>query len=374
MKDVYRVLDRFPIPDKGTIYVIKCYANHYISTGDVFFDLWGNSFKVKGIAMIRRDSENRLFDEHIYDLIFELMDGVEIEGNILLKSMEDISFIYCNHPLDPKSVDEDYLEEYQTASQEHECALFSYDELEAGRLKMYGDISGLTIYRGWMMKPELNRTFYQKLEEKGIILINTPEEYEKYHLLPGWYEDFKDETAYSVWEDKGTVESALSLTKELEGSYIVKDYVKSRKHEWYDACFIYDVSDKLSAEKTIRNFIERQGTDLVGGVVLRKFIRLKSIGFHEKSGMPLSEEYRVFVLAGRIMIIDDYWQDNTTINLSDEECQWIQSLSKSIKSNFITMDLARSEDGKLMIMELGDGQVSGLQQIKPNDFYRVLNA
>jgi len=175
MKDVYRVLDRFSVPDKGTIYTIKCYANHYISTGDVFLDLWGNSFKVKAIAMIRRDPESRLFDEHIYDLMFELMDGVEIEGKILLKNIEDISFVFCNHSLDPKSVDEDYEEEYKTASQEHECALFSYEELEAGRLKMCGDISGLTIYRGWMMKPELYRTFYQKLEEKGIVLINTPE-------------------------------------------------------------------------------------------------------------------------------------------------------------------------------------------------------
>ena len=371
MKDVYRVLDRFPIPDRGTIYAIKCYANYYISTGDVFFDLWGNSFKVKAIEMIRMAPG---YDEHIFGLVFELLDGVEVEGDILLKCMEDISFIYCNHPLDPRSVDDDYAEEYQIASQDHECALFSYEELEAGRLKMYGDISGLTIYRGWMMKPELYKSFYQKLEEKGVILINTPEEYEKYHLLPGWYDDFKNDTAYSVWEDQGTVESALSLTKDIEGSCIVKDYVKSRKHEWYDACFILDVSDKPSAEKIIRNFIERQGTDLVGGVVLRKFIRLKSIGFHEKSGMPLSEEYRVYILAGRIMIIDDYWQENSTIELSEEERQWIQSLSKGIKSNFITMDLARSEDGKLMIMELGDGQVSGLQQIKPSDFYKVFNS
>ena len=36
------------------------------------------------------------------------------------------------------------------------------------------------------------------------------------------------------------------------------------------------------------------------------------------------------------------------------------------------MDLARCEDGRLIIMELGDGQVSGLQQIKPAHFYKAL--
>lgn len=72
-------------------------------------------------------------------------------------------------------MDEDYEEEYQAAGVNHACALFSYENLEIGKLSLYGDdISGLTIYRGWMMKPELYWTFYNKLEEKGIILINSP--------------------------------------------------------------------------------------------------------------------------------------------------------------------------------------------------------
>ena len=192
-------------------------------------------------------------------------------------------------------------------------------------------------------------------------------------MLPGWYDDFKDNTAQSVWEDQGTIDSALLLTNNLEGSYIVKDYVKSRKHEWYDACFIKDITDKANAKRVIHNFIERQDSNLVGGVVLRKFEKLRSIGYHEKSGMPISEEYRIFVYAGRVMIIDDYWQADKMIALSNEERLWIEESVKKLKSNFVTMDIARREDGGLIIMELGDGQVSGLQQIKPADFYRAFN-
>lgn len=51
-----------------------------------------------------------------------------------------------------------------------------------------------TIYRGWMMKPEMYSDFYKLLEQKGIYLINTPEEYERYHTLPGWHDDFAEET------------------------------------------------------------------------------------------------------------------------------------------------------------------------------------
>ncbi len=371
MTDIFRIIDQFNITSKGVVYSVINYAHSSICIGDILHDLHGNRFKVKSLELLRYIPNGIRTEDKPIGLMLEYINKVEVQGNILVSNLPDINFIFCSHPLYPRKVDYDYEEEYNAASLEHPCALFSYEDLEMGKLSMYGDdISGLTIYRGWMMKPEMYRSFYDSLMEKGIILINTPEEYERYHTLPGWYDDFKDYTAKSVWEDKGTVDSALLLTQGLEGSYIVKDYVKSRKHEWHDACFIENISDKANAERIIRNFVERQGSNLVGGVVLRQFEKLKSIGFHEKSGMPISEEYRVFVFAEKIMIIDDYWQEDKKISFSDEEMKWIESVVKRLKSNFVTIDIARHEDGSLIIMELGDGQVSGLQQIKPDDFYR----
>ncbi len=348
------------------------YSHTNIRIGDTFYDLHGNRFKLIGIDFIRHIQDEIAIEDLPLALIVELTDGVEAEGDMLVRDIGDISYIFCNHPLYQKRVDEDYEAEFQEAGLDHSCALFSYEDLEKGKLSMYGEeISGLAVYRGWMMKPEMYRSFYEKLQDKGIILINTPEEYERYHMLPGWYNDFADDTVKSVWEDRGTVESAMLMTRGLEGSYVVKDYVKSRKHEWYDACFINNIADKENAERIIRNFIERQGTDLVGGVVLRKLESLKPIGFHEKSEMPISEEYRIFIFAGRIMIIDDYWREDNGVCLTDEEILWIKSLVKKLKSGFVTIDIARRTDGSLVIMELGDGQVSGLQQIKPADFYRA---
>ncbi len=72
------------------------------------------------------------------------------------------------------------------------------------------------------------------------------------------------------------------------------------------------------------------------------------------------------------MIIDDYWQESNDICISEEERSWIEACAKKIRSNFATMDIARCEDGKLIIMELGDGQVSGLQQIKNDNIIEAL--
>lgn len=67
--------------------------------------------------------------------------------------------------------------------------------------------------------------------------------------------------------------------------------------------------------------------------------------------------------------MDDYWREGEVLRFSDEEQKWIEEIACKVKSNFVTMDLARKEDGSLIIMELGDGQVSGIQQINPEHFY-----
>ncbi len=341
--------------------------------GDIYQDLRGNYFKIKGFEMLQEmNSIEVSSDEMSIGVLFELIDGIDVSGNVLVKDVMDVNFLFCNHPLYQRQADEDYQDEYLAARLNHSCALFSYEDLQMGKLSLYGDaISGLTIYRGWMMKPEIYRMFYELLEKKGIILINSPEEYERYHTLPGWYENFEKDTVESYWECEGNVENAINIAKKLDGSYIVKDFVKSRKHEWYDACFIKDVADTDNTAMIITNFANRQGADLNGGIVLRRFEKLKQVGYHDKSGMPISEEYRVFIYAGRILIIDDYWRENETVKFSDEEYQWIESIVRRVKSNFVTVDLARKENGELIIMEFGDGQVSGLQQINSSVFYKA---
>lgn len=175
-------------------------------------------------------------------------------------------------------------------------------------------------------------------------------------MLPEWYSDFEEETAKSVWEEQGSLENALEMAKALEGAYIVKDYVKSRKHEWYDACYIKNIADKNNTSKVIGNFIERQGVSLVGGIVLRKFEHLMQIGFHEKNGMPLSEEYWVFIYAGRILNIQYYWTEKADVKITDEEKHWLEEIAHKVKSNFVTVDIARKANGSLVILSLATGR------------------
>lgn len=226
----------------------------------------------------------------------------------------------------------------------------------------------LVIYRGWMMPPDIYQYLFSQLKESGITMLTSPHQYQHYHLLPNWYPDFNQATIPSYWTTDATLASALSLAQKLpSGAYIVKDYVKSRKYEWNDACYLPNINDVAAVSNVINNFITRQGTNLIGGVVFRKFVSLNQLNTHAGQ-LPLAEEYRLFIWANQIITCDNYWNVSHNVIFSTEEQLWIKQLIQRIDSDFVTLDLARKADGKLIVMELGDGQVSGLQQMNAATF------
>ncbi|BBH22448.1 hypothetical protein Back11_37930 [Paenibacillus baekrokdamisoli] len=67
---------------------------------------------------------------------------------------------------------------------------------------------------------------------------------------------------------------------------MIKDYAKSRKHEWEEACFIPDASNSQHVQYVVRNLIKWQGAELSGDVVFREYVELEPMTKHPKSGMP----------------------------------------------------------------------------------------
>ena len=287
------------------------------------------------------------------------------------------AFLFCSDPLNPNKVDPMYHDEYVAAKLRHECLLVSFEALQNKKLLLKGalsDKSAQVIYRGWMLKPEIYDFLYQALKEENMRLINTPEQYKKYHLLPGWYHDFERYTPESYWTKGTDIDEILKIAQKLSGPYVVKDYVKSLKHYWKDAAYVKDIGDQKEVNRVVTNFIRLQGDQLLDGIVLRKYEPLRFIGYHPESGMPLSEEYRVFVLQNQIININNYWQTDIKKSFTEQEYAWIREVAENISSNFITVDLARKKDGSLIIMEMGDGQVSGLQELSADKFYQSIEA
>jgi hypothetical protein len=233
------------------------------------------------------------------------------------------------------------------------------------------------LYRGWMLSPEHYALLYAGLLERGFQLINDPDAYKHCHYLPEWYPLLEGSTPRSVWLELSSsppdFEQIMTLLKAFGSSpLILKDFVKSRKHEWLEACYIPAASNRDEVVRVVNKFIELQGPELAGGLVFREFIEFENIGVHSKSGMPLTAEFRFFFLDQQPIFWTHYWEEGNYANISFSVDQF-KGLARRIKSRFFTMDVARHKDGNWLVIELGDGQVAGL----PDDadlvsFYQAL--
>jgi len=278
-----------------------------------------------------------------------------------------MNLLYCSEPLNNKTIDSEWKNEYLLAqAQGMQTHLFDYEMLrhEKDIKKALSKINSVTtkelcIYRGWMMPVEIYSMLYHGLLERNLQLINNPYEYKHCYYLPESYALIESMTPKSAWISK--IDSA-DLLKQALSSFdgkpiIIKDYVKSQKHHWFDACYIPDSQDFEHAQKIINKFIELQGDNLEGGLVFREFVELESIGIHSKSKMPLTKEYRIFVLNKKPVSVIRYW-DDMTYNDKEIPISKFKKIFTEVKSNFFTLDIAKLKNGDWVIIELGDGQVA----------------
>ncbi|MCR6641623.1 MAG: ATP-grasp domain-containing protein [Sporocytophaga sp.] len=293
--------------------------------------------------------------------------------------------LFCNNFIDQKQVDPDFENEYSAAVKaELITALIRFEALKnekdvnkSLRLVETQPESTKAIYRGWMLSSSDYEIFYNALKEKNIELINSPEQYTSCHYLPNSYKWIEGYTPRSIWTNVSSdfkIDDVLPTISNEFGTdpIIVKDFVKSNKHSWKESCFIPDASDREQARKVITNFMRFQGKDLIEGLVFRKFEDLEFLTEHSKSGMPLTKEYRLFFLRGNLISVFQYWDEGDYQSEQPPLDNFI-TVAKNIDSNFFTMDIAKKKDGSWIIMELGDGQVSGVpDNAKLLEFYEML--
>ncbi len=294
--------------------------------------------------------------------------------------------LFCLEPFETNVVDSVYENEAEEARKldfatellDFETLVRDENAVRATRFIKPIDNLEKAIYRGWMLKPKIYQKLYAALLEKNLQLINSPVEYKTCHYLSENYKFIENVTPRTVFvnvDDNFDLEKVFDSLAGFENNpLIVKDFVKSRKHEWFEACFIPDASDKVKVKESVEKFIELQGEDLNEGLAFREFVEFTSLTTHSKSGMPLTKEFRLFFLDRKLIFSSIYWEEGE-YNEPDFPSDLFAEIAKKIPSNFFTMDVAQKENGDYLIVELGDGQVSGLpEKADAGEFYKSLKA
>ncbi|MFE2167447.1 ATP-grasp domain-containing protein [Streptomyces sp. NPDC059447] len=296
-----------------------------------------------------------------------------------MATMSATTVLYCADPLNGRRTDPHFAEEARALrAQGATVALVDHDALLAGdadgAVARVPAGAGGVRYRGWMVPAARYAELDEALRRRGAVLLVSPDAYRRAHEFPGWYETFAALTPAGVWlptvpgevpDDRRLAALAAALPP---GAAVVKDYVKSRKHEWHEACHIPDLADPVALRRVVSRFVELQGEFLAGGLVLRAF---------EDFVVPegAAAEVRVWWRDGEPRLFtahpDSPVPEAAVIPAQDLEP--VRAAVRALGCPFVTTDLALRTDGAWRVVEVGDGQVSDVhREVDPALFTALL--
>jgi len=284
-----------------------------------------------------------------------------------------MKILFPCHELDNKKVDDAYMEEHHAAKlQMHDCYLFDHDKYVRGVLSTnippVEDETPLLL-RSWMLSVPQYEELYNLLKEMGYTLVNTPEQYKNCHHFPESYDYTKEHTSKSIFIKEWDADILQNISDFFgDKSFLMKDFVKSAKH----VPGLFEMPAGISGEdllNKVEEFVEHRGDLFSEGLVFKEFVNLNK--YEDKFN-----EWRIFYYDNRIVSCSSNSNQKTLVASPTPFIEsTIDDVAFQIDSNFFTIDIAEKEDGSWMIIETGDGQVSGLS---PNqnclEFYAAMES
>ncbi|MGJ3241224.1 MAG: ATP-grasp domain-containing protein [Anaerolineae bacterium] len=296
-----------------------------------------------------------------------------------------MKIIFCQDPRTEYKPDSMYIDEVAAATHAgFDFELLDYRALadhdnaaRAVRDIPVNDTPEIAIYRGWMLSVTQYESLYDALMSRGIQLFNDWSAYRYAQHLPKALAVLDQHTPHTVWmETDGThisYDAIMQLLLPFAGQPIIlRDFVRSAKHYWHQACYITSASDRVAVQSAVDHFLRWRGDNLEGGLVFREFVPFKEIAEYPRHQKPLINEYRLFFFDHQCIETVRYWDiDGQDADVPPADL--FAEVARQVESRFFTMDVAQRADGTWMIIELGDGQVASLPQATDFDaFYRAL--
>lgn len=155
------------------------------------------------------------------------------------------------------------------------------------------------------------------------------------------------------------------------GSVILKGETNSCKQKWNTHMFAKNKKEAIEVYLKLKEVFLLSEQD----IYIRKYIDLETylIGLNEQ---PITKEFRIFVCDNQIMAMGYYWS-NYINDIS--ECPSVQEIPIDFvnevirridgRIRFYVIDIAKTKSGDWIVIELNDGQQSGLSECDPHILY-----
>lgn len=226
------------------------------------------------------------------------------------------------------------------------------------------------IWVGYIPAAERYAAIYEAALTRNVRLVNTPDEYQTAMEFDRFYPLLNELTPES--RIVTAPDQVVTAAEQLGFPLFVKGAVKSNKEEGWSACVASTTSELTAITDSLFAWEQRSR----GRVVLRRLATLRTIATDYQS-FPLGREYRVFVYQNDVLAYGFYWDEYAdTVNLKPDEEQIIRALAteaaRRVGTPFVAVDIAQLEAGDWIVIEVGDGQFSGLSQVSVLELWSKL--
>lgn len=221
--------------------------------------------------------------------------------------------------------------------------------------------------------PWYNELYYD-LADTGAKLIQTPAQHHWIADMDWAFDGVLDELTFPTW--RGCAE-----TPREEAPFVLKGRTNSKKQNWSELMY----AENWERAVQVESLLMRDGLIGEQGIVIRKFVPLVTY-FNAIGGMPITKEFRIFVCNRKIISKGYYWEafnedlifyghqapsiDEVPISFVEEVIERIANYGPD--PMFYVIDIGEDQDGRWWVIELNDGQMSGLSANDPKVLYKGL--
>lgn len=246
----------------------------------------------------------------------------------------------------------------------------SQESMDYDAIRIIGTIpEGDTVmYRGWMMPFGLYRRLEKTVTDAGGHMLTSYEEYVKAHYLTGWLYFFTDLTFRTILVEKTVTADVVDPNRKLVQNTLLA--VGAMEQFGHDRVFLKEFvkstdmlpgpvpTDDLAAVETMVEEFLKEPDMFVHGIAVREWVDLPENRV-EIRGWWRDGQWRAFTphpkTPGVPAPIPAEVQSDISVRLTRAGLK------------FVTVDFVEDVNGKLWVVEIGDGQVSGFPDRTPTE-------
>jgi hypothetical protein len=228
------------------------------------------------------------------------------------------------------------------------------------------------VWIGYIPLPSHYEQIYEAALSRNIRLLNSPEQFRRAEEFDRFYPFIADLTAESRCVS-GMVECE-EAAQQLGYPVFLKGTIQSQKAKGIGSCVAHDPEQLATIATALLGNHRRS----LGTIIVRKLLDLR----HSRigpGGFPFGREYRVFVHAGHVVGLGFYWEgEDELAALDPTEREQVSGLAleafRRLEVPYLTVDVGQTRQGDWIVIEVGDGQFSGLSQIPVHQLWTRLTA